>query len=139
MPWTGDYHASRIFQEQEYEGYYKEYDFGDYLENNISSIKICEGITGIGKFPFQGTKATSVSLPSTLNEVDEEAFRDSTWLLSLDNARIWIQIPRDTLVRPDLCRYFGCRWSYMEINIVCARLIRCLTNFYIIKTANRII
>ena len=98
FPWFGSYHASGIYEENEWSGYDAQWNFSEYLENNISSIKICEGITGIGKFSFLMIKATSVSLPSTLTEIYEEAFRDSTWLLNLSNARIWIPLPRNALV-----------------------------------------
>ena len=98
VPWFGFYHESGMWEGEVYSSYSSESDFAEYLENNISSIKICEGITSIGQSTFQTIKATSVSLPSTLTEINEEAFRDSSWLLNLSNDRIWIPFPGNTLV-----------------------------------------
>ena len=82
-PWFGNYHYSYEWEGEMYSSYGAELDFEQYLEDNISSIKICEGITGIGALPFRVIQAGVVYLPSTLEQIDEQAFRDSTWLMNL--------------------------------------------------------
>lgn len=88
-PWFGYYHyigEGTYGSEQGYGGG-ANWPLVSYLENNISSITIAEGITGIPADAFQGTKATKVSLPSTLTSVDNTAFRDSRWIANLSNRK----------------------------------------------------
>ena len=93
-PWFG-YYQSTFYGGD----YHRNDDFEEYLENNILSIIICEGITGItDQLTFQRIKASSVSLPSTLTEVNNKAFCNSKWLLDLANNRIWICLSRNKLV-----------------------------------------
>ena len=98
VPWFGFYHVSGMWEGEVYYDYSSESDFAEYLENNISSIKICEGITSIGQNTFQTTKATFVSLPSTLEQINKDAFRDSSWLINLSNSRTWRGKTWNTLV-----------------------------------------
>lgn len=96
-PWFGNYHyigEGTYGSEQGYGGG-ANLPLVSYLENNISSITIAEGITGIPADAFQGTKATKVSLPSTLTSVDNTAFRDSRWIANLSNrkSRRYLYIP----------------------------------------------
>lgn len=49
---------------------------------NIKSIKIINGITGIGSYAFKGcTRATSISIPNSVTEIGERAFF-SCWELT---------------------------------------------------------
>ena len=81
-PWLGGYNELYEYEGALYRGYFSEYEFEQYLNNTISTIKFEEGITSIPRWSFSYTKANNVYLPSTLTFIDTEAFRDSAWLNS---------------------------------------------------------
>ena len=84
-PWFGGIHW--VDSEEGYDDSYRLYSDDNllaYLNNHISKIVFEEGITSIQYQAFYGTQATDVKIPSTMTEIDFQAFRDSAWLDSFE-------------------------------------------------------
>ena len=87
-PWTGGYNRIYQYNGNITEGYGGDdsLNYGQYLSNTISSILIDEGITSIPIWAFCATKATSYEFPTTITNIDFEAFIDSEWIRAIDEA-----------------------------------------------------
>lgn len=63
-----------ITDEEANEGYYAYYDGVVEIPSQVTYDGVIYNVTGIGKYAFYGTNLTSVTIPSTVTYIEDEAF-----------------------------------------------------------------
>ena len=79
--------------------YYSDYDRAPWADCGATNLVIMEGVKTIGTYAFYGMPLTSVSLPDSLEKIDNSAFKECAQLTS-------ITIPDNTKLRSEI--FWGC-------------------------------
>ncbi len=83
----------------EMKNYYSDYDRPPWANCGATNLVINDEVTSIGTYAFYGLRITSVSLPDSLNKIDNSAFKECAQLTS-------IAIPDNTKLRSEI--FWGC-------------------------------